>query len=194
MNKEQLFQHVFQEVLDYADDELIKKCTKWGLDTLEALEQNGLVLMASDGERGNDFIYAVTTALIVGEFGKFCFNDYFSDEAEIDLGDLGLEFEDIEPYINEDTPSERREELRQGNYVNMQDLWVTIQEWKKETHNSLVTIYTGRGEKEPNDAIFASLVEIFEVEDEETKEIIAPYANSWGEATAYQYVCDGFQY
>lgn len=193
MDKAQLFQYVFRQVLDYADDGLVEKCAKWGLDTLKLLEQNGRVLTASDGERGNDFIYAVTTALIVGEFGNFCFNDNSSDEAEIDLGDIGLEFGDIEPYINEDTASERREELRQGNCVNIQDLWSAIGEWKREIRQSLTLTYKDKG-KDPNYAIFASLMEIFEVEDEETKEIIAPYANSWGESAAYQYICEGFQY
>ena len=194
MNKEQLFQYIFSQLLDYGDNAVIGKCAKWGLDTLDMLEKNGRVLVTAGGGRGNDFIYAVITALIVGEFGKIAFNNHFSEETEIELGGLGLEFEDIEPYLDEDVPSERREQLRKGNYVRLEDIWSTIQEWKEETHRALVAIYTGKGEKEPIDAIYASLVAIFEQGDEDTGEIIVPSASPSRELAGYSYVSNSFQY
>ena len=156
MNREQLFRNVFGQVLDYSDDAFIKKCSKWGLDTLETLERNRRVLVAMDGERGNDFIYAVTTAFIIGEFGRLAFNNRFSDEIEIDLKLVGLDFDDIEAYIDGDTTTERREELQNRNYVRLEDIWTAMQEWKQETHRALVTIYAKKGEMEPIDAIYAS--------------------------------------
>lgn len=196
MNKEQLFQRVFEDILDYSDGAFVEKCATWGLDILEILEKNGRVLVADGGERGNDFIYAVTTALIVGEFGKLAFNNYFSEEAEINFEQIGLEFGDIEAYIDDDTTTERREELRKGNYVRLEDIRSSVQEWKKETHRELVTVYTGNGEEEPVDAIYASLVVIFEQKDEETGEVAPPFSRHGfsSELKAYSYVNSGFQY
>ena len=194
MSKKQFFRGIFREILDYADNDVIERCAKWDLNTFELLEQNKLIITSSDNERGTDFIYAVTTAMIVGEFGNFCFDDNCSDESEIDLADVGLEFQDIEAYINNDTDDERREELRRMNYVNIQDLGSAIVEWKKEIHKSLVKIYTEKKEKDPDYSIFTSLKEIFEEEGEEADEIIAPYSNSGQEMDAYEYVVAGFQY
>lgn len=197
MNRKQLFQYVFGQMLDYGNSAVIEKCAKCGLDTLEKLEQNGRVLFVGGGERGNDFIYAVTTAFIVGEFGQLGgISSYFSTETELELDELGLEFDDIEAYIDNDTTTERREELRKGNYVRLEDIWSAIQEWKEETHGSLVTIYTENGEKEPIYAIYASLVVIFEQKDENTGEVASPFSGNGfsGELKAYSYVSSGFQY
>lgn len=194
MNKEQLFQSVFGMILDYGGSALIEKCAKWGLDTLEMLEKNERVFIAGGGERGNDFIYAVTTAFIVGEFGKISFNDHFSEETEIELGGLGLEFEDVEAYLDDDVPSERLEELRKGNYVRLDDIRSAVQEWKKETHGEMVTFNTKKGEKEPIDAIYGSLVAIFEQKDEETGGVFSPTTSPSQELAGYSYVRSGFQY
>ena len=180
--------------MDYADSTFIEKCAKWGLDTLETLEKNGRVLVAGGGERGNDFIYAITTAYIVGEFGKLSFNDHFSEETEIELGGLGLEFEDVEAYLDDDVPSERREELRKGNYVRLEDIWSTVQEWKEETYRALASIYTEKGVKEPILAIYASLVAVFEEKDQEIGEIVAPSTSPSQELVGYSYVSSGFRY
>ena len=192
--REKLFFGVFNQMLDYSDNAFIEKCAKWGLDTLETLEKNGRVLVAGGGERGNDFIYAITTAYIVGEFGKLSFNDHFSEETEIELDGLGLEFEDVEAYLDDDVPSERREELRKGNYVRLEDIWSTVQEWKEETYRALASIYTEKGVKEPILAIYASLVEVFEEKDEETGEIVAPSTSPSQELAGYSYVSEGFHY
>lgn len=194
MTDAEFYNIIYRATLDYADNEVIEKCAKWGLKTFELLEQNKLIITTSGNKRGTDFIYAVTTAMIVGEFGNFCFDDNCSDESEIDLADVDLEFRDIESYINEDTKGERREELCRMNYVNIQDLWVVIQEWKKEIHKSLVKIYANKGEKDPDYAIFTSLKEIFEEEGEGVDEIIAPYSNFGQELDAHEYVVAGFQY
>ena len=194
MFKHEFYNVIYRATLDYADNEIIEKCAKWGLDTFELLGQNKLIITASDNERGTDFIYAVTTAMIVGEFGNFCFDDNCSDESEIDLGDAGLEFDDVRVYINEDVNDERREELRRMNYANIQDLGSAITEYKKEIHKSLVKIYTTNREKDPDYAIFTSLKEIFEEEGEEADEITAPYSNSGQEMDAYEYIRAGFQY
>lgn len=192
--RKELFTIVYRFVLDYADDKVVERCAEWGLKTFELLEQNKLIITASDNERGTDFIYAVTTAMIVGEFGNFCFDDNCSDESEVDLGDVGLELEDVKEYLNEDTDDERREELRRINYVNIQDLWTAIVEWKKEIHKSLVKIYTDKGEEDPDYVILISLKEIFNVKDEDTGEVSAPYSYHWQEIDAYQYVLNDFGY
>jgi len=190
----EFYKTVYRAILDYADNWVVDKCAKWGLDTLELLKQHKLIDTNPDNEHGTDFIYAVTTAMIIGEFGNFCFDDNCSDENEIDLADVGLVFQDIEAYVNNDTDDERREELRKMNYVSIQDIGSAIAEWKKEVHKSLVKIYTERGEKDPDYAIFTSLKEIFEEEGEEVDEITAPYTNSGQELDAYGYVVADFQY
>ena len=194
MFKHEFYNVIYRATLDYADDKVIERCAKWGLDTFELLKQHKLIITASDNERGTDFMYAVTTAMIVGEFGNFCFDDNCSDESEIDLGDVELELDDVKEYLNEDTDDERREELRRMNYVNIQDIWMAIQKRKREIHKSLVKIYTEKKEEDPDYAIFTSLVEIFEEKGEEVDEIIAPYSNSGQEMDAYEYIRAGFQY
>lgn len=191
--RKKLFLNVFEQILDYSNGAFIENCAKWGLDTLEMLEQNGLVIVAADGERRDDFIYAATTAVIIGEFGQCTFNNHFSDETEIDLNQTGLVFDGVEAYLDDAVQDKHREELRKGNFVNIQDIWPAVQEWKKETHQALVDIYVKKGEKEPICAIYASLVAIFEEQDKETKENYAPAGTS-GEMRGYSYVSDGFQY
>lgn len=184
MNKKQLFQCVFKQILDYGDESFIKRCAKWGLDTLEILKQNGRVVVAVNGEHGNDFIYAITTAFIIGQFGRIAFNDYFSDEAEIDLGLIGLDFDDVEAYVDDTVPSERREELRKGNFVNLQDIWSAVQEWKQEIHHSLIDIYKRQNKGNPTDYIFICIEAILGQKDNRMDR----------RHPSYSYVEQGFQY
>lgn len=183
MNKKQLFQYVFKQILDYGSASFIKRCAKWGLDTLEMLEQNERVVVVN-GERGNDFIYAVTTAVIVGEFGRLAFNNHFLNEIEIDLEQTGLVFDDVEIYMDDTVPNKRWKELRKGNFVNLQDIWSVVQEWKQEVHHSLVDIYKRQNNFNPTDHIFIYIEAIFDQEDDRMDKRLP----------SYSYVEQGFQY
>lgn len=184
MNKKKSFQCVFKQTLDNGDESFIKKCAKWGLDTLKTLEQNGRVVVAVGGEHGNNFIYAVTTAVIVGEFGFLAFNNYFLNEIEIDLERTGLVFDDVEIYIDDTVPNKRREELRKGNFVNLQDIWSTVQEWKQEINHSLIDIYKRQDKWNPIDYIFTHIEDIFDQKDDRMDRRLS----------SYLYVEQGFQY
>ncbi len=191
-DKIKIFRAVFARTLDYADGDFIKHCAKWGLDTYDLLNQHERILATADAGDEGHFIYAVTLARIVGEFGKLAFGDFFSDEAKILLHPLGLHFEDIECYLEEDMGTEHREELRHGNYVKAQDVWSSMQELKTEIHRSLVVIYRDKEEKDPILVIFVSLMKIFEMSDEKTSETMTPDVSTSRETAAYAYVDQWF--
>lgn len=198
MIKEQIFRVVFEQMLDYGDSALIGRCAKWGLDTYELLEKNNWTLGTMDTHDESVFIYAVSTAFIVGKFGKFAFNDYFSEETEFDLTLLELHFDDIRGYLDgyHDVEQTHFEKLNAGNYVNLDDFRGTVSEYQEEIYKGLMEIYKLQGRSDPTlatHAIYESLMNIFEEQDTETKEVIAPSMSASNELAAYSYVDQGFQ-
>lgn len=200
MKEQELFKKVYDQVLDY-DGKLISRCAEWGLNTYNILKINGRLLGTMDAEdKDGVFIYAVSTAVAVGLFGKIAFGGYFPDEHEFDLDLLNLRFDDIKGYLDgyPDIDQARFEQLRAGNYVNLTDIWATIFEYNKETHKGLYEYYKKQGETDstlPDYAIFESLVSIFERKDEEEEGVvISPFQGTEGEMESYLYVSQGFSY
>lgn len=190
MNQEQLFHRVFDQVLDYADTEMLRLCSDWGRVTRRKFAQHGRLVAQSDAEDGADFMYAVVTACIVGEFARYAKNDYFNDEAEIDLNLLGIDFDQVRGFLQKDITADRLELLERSNVVGLQDVWTAINEWKQDTYNSLVYIYNQEGAN-PNKAIFDSLVKTFETTDDEG--VVFSNLTATQELSAYEYVSNGFQ-
>ena len=194
--RKKLFFDVFGQILDYADPAVIKKCTRWGLEQYAQLEKHKKLIATGNTSDYGHFIYGIAFAVIVGEFAKRAFNDYFWDECEIDLNALGLNFRDIEGYMEEDMSTERRDELRKGNYVCLQDIWSAIQEWKRHMYKELTEIYKAENKEEtdptlPGYAIYETLLKIFERVDEDGISFIS--ISTSGEMAAYSYVNEGFQ-
>lgn len=200
MTKEQLFLCVFEQMLDYSDGALIEKCSRWGLDTYEFLEKNKRILCMADTCDESVFIYAVSTAVIVGEFGNRAFGDHnLFDEHEFDLTLLDLHFDDIKGYMDgyPDIEQTHFKKLSIGNYVNFDDLRETVLEYTQEIHKDLIEIYKLPGQPDstlPTHAIYESLINIFEEQDVETKEVLTPSMSTSNELSAYSYVGQGFQY
>lgn len=197
MNRLKLFEQIYGEILDYSDRDTISLCAKRGLDTFELLEKSGRSLLSTNTRDDSAFIYAVSTAVIVGQFGNIAFGDHnLFEEHEIDLAPLHLEVEDIKGYLDgyPDTISVLRfETLRDSGHINMQDIWETIFEYNKETHRGLCEFYKQQGKEDPNYEIYSSLVKIFETRDEDG-EIIMPNFASGGETGALAFVSIGFQW
>lgn len=189
-----LFKKVYDQVLDYADDELISRCAVWGYSVYELIRQDNQEIVQGGAEKASPFMYAVATAVIIGEFSKRAYNDYFSNETGIDLDLLDIDFEQIRGFLEKDMGSDRFELLEGGNTVGLQDMWTVINEWKQHIHQSLVDIYKEEGNGNSIDRIFTSFVVIFEEKDGETDEVFARNVSHAGELSAYSYISEGFQY
>ena len=148
MNEQGLFKKVYDQVLDYADEELISRCANWGYEVSQTLlKYNRYVVQARTerAEQSSPFMYAVATAVMIGEFAKRAFNDYFGEDMEIDLDLLEMDFEEVRGFIGEDISPERLKLLEESNIVGLQDIWTAMWEWKSDTHKSLVAIYKEQG-------------------------------------------------
>ena len=194
MTKEIIFTEVFNILLDYADSVLKEKCAKWRLGAFDCVERQGKVATTANiNEHGVWFMYAVVTAFIVGEFGRQAFGNYFSDRQEIELNELGLRFEEVEGWLGDEVGSERREVLRQGNFITLEDVWDTIQEFKREIFQALFAMHVESGAKHPADAVFASLVAVFE-ETNTDGTVMSPFHDKAQEMSTYLYVTNAFHY
>lgn len=200
MTKEQLFQGVFEQMLDYGDSALLERCAKWGLNIYELLEKNKRILSTMDTHDESVFIYAAGTAVIVGEFGNRAFGDHnLFDGHELDLASLELPLDDIRGYMDgyPDIEQTHFEKLSSGNYVNLDDIKGTVLEYQEEIYKGLMEIYKLQGQTDSADAtrlIYESLINIFEEQDTETKEVLTPSMSASNELSAYSYVEQGFQY
>jgi len=196
MDERALYKQVHDQVLDYADDEVISRCAAWGYAVQQELAQHKRELVQAGAEEGSDFMYAVATAVIIGEFAKRAFNDHFSDEIGIYLDLLDIDFEQIRGFLEKDIELDRLEFLDGGNTVGLQDMWTIMYEWKQHIHQSLVDIYKAEGKGDPNDRIFDSLVAIFENTTDEDGRIVSAFSGHsfLNELAAYSYVSAGFQY
>ncbi len=197
MNERELFNTLHDEILDYVEDDLLLRCANWGYEVHQLLLEHKMYIMQEEeqGEQSSPFIYAVATAVIVGEFAKHAYNDYYSDETNLLLDELDLEFEQVSGFLNKDIDKDRFEMLKEINGVSLQDIWDTICVWKKDIHKSLVKIYKQQDKKDPDEYIFQSLSKIFELTDED--DIVISSFSGHGterESSAYAYISNGFQY
>ncbi len=180
MTEQELYKNVHDQVLDYADDDVIGRAARWGLSIQKTLEQNGRLLVQAGAEGSSVFMYAVVTAVIVGEFAKSAYNDYFSDEAGIDLDLLDMDFQQIRGFLENDIAQDRYDFLDGGNAVGLQDMWAAIHEWKADTYQSFTHIY---GKNRVDEILYQSLSEIF-----------SDTSSTDGQClSAYAYVSNGFQ-
>lgn len=160
MDKLEFYKEIYLQVLDYTDERFIYECAKWGIDTESKTIQNNLSDDLSTKEKTVSFIYALTTATIIGEFAKISFNDYLPEKAEIDLYDLEMNFNDIRHFLNKDTPKEHINILETGNIVDINDLSEVVVEYKDYIYKALSETYT-KENKDPNVAIYTSLLGLF---------------------------------
>ena len=182
-----LYKQVYDQVLDYADAEFLSRLVRWGWDTHKILKTSGRLIGTIDTQDNDSvFIYATSTAVIVGEFGRFAFGqgNYFPDGCEINLTSLGLELGDIKGYLN-DHPDIDQSTIggtyRDDFYIELQDIWETIFEYNKDTHKTLYEYYKKQGKENPNFEIYRSLIAAFD----ETME---------GGFKGYNFVTECFQY
>lgn len=192
MNNQQLFKKTYDQILDYADDELLWRCSGWGYTIHERLLKEGRYLAQGGAESASPFMYAVSTAVIVSEFAKFAFNDNFSEEIEIDLAELGMYFSEVRGLLDEDIEPERVRLLEEADCIGLQDFWGMIWEWKAEIYKSLVGQHKKAGEKDPNHAIFQSLHGIFQ--DTDKKEIFLRSMTDTQKIASYDFINNGFKY
>lgn len=190
MNELELYKDVHNQVLGYADTEMLRLCTDWGYTVQQKLSQCGRFIVEGKVEDGSDFMYAVVTACIVGEFARYARNDYFNDEVEIDLDLLGIDFDQVRGFLEKDITADRLRLLERNKVVGLQDMWTAINEWKQDTYNSLAYIYKQEG-VDPNKAIFDSLVKTFETTDDGG--VVFSNLTATQELSAYEYVSSGFQ-
>jgi len=198
MNEQELFKKVYDEILDYVEDDLLLRCADWGYSIHQTLLEHKLYLMQVEerGEQKVQFMYAVATAVIVGEFAKLAYKDHFSDETNFLLDELDLDFNQVSGFLNKDIGRDRFEMLEEINGVGLQDIWEAVYEWKLEIYKSLVRFYKEQGEKEPDYKIYTSLLTLFEEKDEETGEIFSRLMDKtfgYSEMEAYGYISNGFQ-
>ncbi len=186
MTTRALFREAHRQLLDYSDLKVTEATSKWGIDAYSQIKEVGLEITTADAEKQTPFIYAVATAVIVGEFAKLGYGDYFSDETEMDLSALDLSFIDIEGFVDKEMPPERRGELMGQYYLNLQDIWGSIQDYKNHIYASLTTIYASKG-LEPKVYIFKSLNKI--LGEDAFLEKLDPKTHN-----AYQYIDNGFKY
>ena len=194
MSEQELYKQVHNQILDYADKGIISRSAAWGYAVQQELAKHKRELVQSGAEGGSDFMYAVATAVIIGEFAKRAFNDYFSDEVSIDLDLLDMDFKQIRGFIAKDIETDRLALLERENAVGLQDMWVVICEWKQHIHQSLMDICKEQGKGDPIAYIFTPLLSVFEYKDEETEEMITRSQSTSQEISAYSYVSEGFRY
>lgn len=195
MTEQELFKQAHDQVLDYADEGLIWKCANWGYEVSQILlKHNRYIVQARTelAEQSSPFMYAVATAMMIGEFAERAFKDYFDNEGTIDLDALDMNFEEIRGLLNKDIKPERPELLKESNTVGLQDIWTALWEWKSETYKALAEIYKEQGEKDPDYRIFISLVNIYKDTDE--GETFYRSMTDAQKLEAYGFVSNGFQY
>ncbi|EKD24304.1 MAG: hypothetical protein ACD_81C00058G0002 [uncultured bacterium] len=189
MEGQELYKKVHSEILDYSDGELIGQCAKWGYEVEQKLLENKRYLIQGGAESASSFMYAVVTAVIIGEFAKRVFNDHFSDEAEIDLSVLDMEFEQMRGFLEEDISLDRIRYLEEGHCVGLQDIWGNICEWKSDVYRSLVDIYEQQGILDPNAIILETLAGAFTLDNSMDGDL----KNKTNSIAMYEYVNNGFQ-
>lgn len=201
MTEQELFKQVHDQVLGYIDTGWASRCADWGYKTYQMIsEQDGYqhdLYLFVGREQWLPFICAVSTAVIIGEFAKYEYDDPFDNEAEIDLDLLDMSFEQIKNFLNENTTRERFELLEEANCVGLQDIWTEMCEWKQYIFHSLDDIYRQRkrfGEEEPVFKIFNSLLMIFaEVKEFESGGKIISKRGISREGSAFSYVSDSLR-
>lgn len=155
MSESEIFKEIHSQLLDFLENR-VALTTNWGLDVYSKIKEANLELVSADSEKQSAFIYAVTTAVIIGEFSKRGYEDYFCDTTEIDLYALDLSLDDIQGFVNWEILPERRTELQEQYCVNLQDMWRSICVYKTNIHDSLTKIYSCK-EREPKVYMFKSL-------------------------------------
>lgn len=193
MSEFELYKKIHDQILDYADDEMIARCARWGYAVQQKIDEHKMFLVQAGAEEIPEFIYAVATAVIIGEFAKRAYNDHFSDEVGIDLDLLDINFEQIRGFLEKNIEPDRLEFLEGGNVVGLQDMWAVTNEWKQHIHQSLIVICKEQGKGDPIDRIFTSLITVFEERDEETHKVSVRNIGAAGELSAYSYTSDGFR-
>lgn len=138
-DKEQTFQGVFSEVLDYLPD-FKRKAAEWGKKTYDLIEQEGKIVVSDRDEYPVEFTYAITFAVIVGEFGQFGYGDHFLTEMALP----------------------EREIIAGSSTVLLSTFHKVILERKEDIYTALSGIYATNGEGDPDWAIYASLEKLFE--------------------------------
>lgn len=195
MTEQELFKKVHSQVLDCADDELISRCANWGYEISQTLLKSGHYLeqvRTEWAEQSSPFMYAVTTAVMIGEFAKRAFNDHFDEDTAIDLDLLDMDFEQVRGFIDEGVTPERLKLLKDTNSVGLQDIWGAVSEWMQDTHRVLVAIYHEQGEQDPNVCIFNSLLNLYKETDE--GEAFYRGMTDAQKMDAYGFVSGGFRY
>jgi predicted nucleic-acid-binding Zn-ribbon protein len=196
---DRLFLGVFGKMLDYGDQDILYKSAQWGKTAFRNIEHLGGITASDVADHKEQFIFAVALAFIVGHFGDRAFGDhnFYNDdsagEIEFDLGAIGLNSMDVEYCLDDDITKERREELRRMNCLTLNDIWSEMWGRIREIYKGLVSFYKP-GPKDPDWAIYSSLLEIFEEGVDEDGCIIRPGFTDGGEMTAYSYVSGGFEY
>ena len=193
-SKELIFEGVFNGVLDYADKEFKAKLARWGLGVFDRIKADKRDLLSTDtSEKGVQFMYALTLARIIGEFGKVSFDDLRPEEVEIRLGELEMTLEDVGGLLNEDIDPKRKDKHLETNVINIEDVWNELQECKSDIFQYLVP-EINKGDPTP---VYNELVALFgRNDDEEEGVIISPFSgHSMGKKmSAFAYVSEGFQH
>jgi hypothetical protein len=133
--KEELFNLVFRQMLDYADNTFVKRLADRGIQVYDLLEKYGRVTASPYEDVEYDlFIYAVALARIFGLFGMRAFNDHLSDEIEFS-GQLPK--------------------------TKLRSIWEPVYQRIDEIYHSLIEIYKKQGEENPDYKILLVMKEAF---------------------------------
>lgn len=186
-----LFHETHEQILGYFEDEIVRKCSAWGLGAYEQVRTSKYKL-ASDDAVNIDFAYAVSTAVIAGEFGEHASVDYFGDETVIDLTRLDMSVDEIRGLLNDDVSQEQIELLADAENVDLQDMWEAVCAYKMNVYDGLKTHYAHKGVDDTDYRIFASLMAIYE--ESENGEKMPLNISDARKMAAYMYVSNGFQY
>lgn len=138
-DREKVFQSVFDEVLDYLLD-FKRKAAEWGKKTYDLIEQEGKVVVSDRDEYPVEFTYALTIAIIVGEFGQFGYGDHFLTEMALPDKDISVE----------------------GGTAPLSSFHKKVWERKEDIYMALSGIYRTEGKEDPDWEIYASLEGLFE--------------------------------
>lgn len=133
----QVFQQICNEVLDYLPD-FKRRAAGWGEKTYDLIEREGKVVVSDRDEYPVEFIYALTLAVIVGEFGQFGYGNHFLSEMALPERDIAVE----------------------GGTVPLTTLHEAIWGRKEDIYRALNDIYVLR-HLDPVPEVYASLVALF---------------------------------
>jgi hypothetical protein len=136
--QEQVFQLVFDEVLDYLPD-FKRKAAEWGKKIYDLIEQDGKVVISDRDEYPVEFTYALTFAVIVGEFGQFGYGDHFLIEMALPDREITVE----------------------GDIIPLPAFHVAIWERKEDINRALNDVYTSR-QLDHASEVYTSLEKLFE--------------------------------